>query len=50
MRYLIHKRRSALLHNDLKEHRSFAFMIVEKEEMCSLMLRRYVLSHFEIEE
>ena len=50
MRYLIHKRRSALLSNDLREHRSYAFMIVEKEELCTLWLRRHVLNHFEIEE
>ena len=50
MRFLIHKRRSALRRNDLKEHRSYAFMIVEKEEMCNLMLRHYVLEHFGVTE
>ena len=50
LRFLIYKRRSALQRNDLNEHRSFAFMIVEKEDMCSLMLRHYVLNHFGIEE
>ena len=34
MRFLIHERRSALKQNDLNEHRSYALMILEKEEIC----------------